>query len=850
MTQRPPFIFRLMLCSLFLPIIIGLCVLLYTLFFEPPDDNFWSHQGTMFGVPSTWLALALILLPFALWLWMLRSGNWRRPVLTAAVVYAVSFVLVMFELVEEQVPPDKRIINLYGNNGADVYCNGVHLGQTPLKIRVDELTAKVPQWDTPPEQRWYDDTDLEQILCTWSPWDDFRRERFEASKKLYEVNRNVSSTTSKAVKARREALLQHNAGCRYWWSYKIGDTQMAFRQRGGSYNLDRSFDKKSDYYFHEMYLDTSFSPSVNFHVQLLTDVLPELTPEQKADWDKQVLKHWQLLAQPLKRNLNWAETRHRRDKNEGLAELCKTALHSTARLKYALSNPPTEDECRRLLADWIKESIDDHNVFNFSYRDEERYPPEVSEDVLIPADINETMRKPLAEQWKKNKYRSENGWAPVAYFSAQNKSPDYFADFARWSATTGKARFALLDNESPNTVALFNTLLNRRSISELFTWQIYLYPAQIKTYSQVDNPLVESDMREYIVKALSDPHHDTNTRNAVEWAVTSAIFQRIDRENINKDDFSAWMTSLPLAASTKNLALRMLRFRSDGPLTFAEQLQKAAGRSALIETELTLDDAVKWFAENPGEGDIPTRGSLLLFLEAQEETITVNVLSDNSRNYYDETYSSTLFGNVVIRENPRNQQRWNDDMLAQSFVLALLRCDTPEGDPRVRELIRRIWKRSAHLVEKAISTEYGYGTVSFRRDRWYEFAVGAGSIYLPEYILDLYLSPENEAEVEVVGIDGKKEMVKFGRGMGSTMASTLALCESPKAGEILEKWVNEASGAERPHFERHLELWRTRDALRQRKMEVFQDLIAGRKVPDDLLLVQPVWIWKDGKYVQ
>jgi hypothetical protein len=33
-------------------------------------------------------------------------------------------------------------------------------------------------------------------------------------------------------------------------------------------------------------------------------------------------------------------------------------------------------------------------------------------------------------------------------------------------------------------------------------------------------------------------------------------------------------------------------------------------------------------------------------------------------------------------------------------------------------------------------------------------------------------------------------------------------------------------------------------------MSVFEDLIAGRIIPDDLLLPQPSWVWKDGQYVQ
>jgi hypothetical protein len=802
---------------------------------------------------------------------MLWKGNWRRPVLVAAVVYGTFFVVMTFGLVEEYTPPDKRTIYVYGIAGTDVYCNGVHLGQLTrrsFKIRVDELMAKVPEWDTPPEQRWYDDTAGNQRLVTWIPWDEFRRERFEAGKKLYAElyestsNRNASNTAhsaSKALQTRREALLKHDAGCRYWWSARHGDSQMAIFRPEGSYHRNHSFDQQSNY--HNIGIDHNFSPSVGLHAQLLVDVLPELTPEQKTDWDQHVLKHWSLLGEPLKGALDRTAARHRRDKNEPLTALYETALHSTARLKYGLSDPPTEDECRRLLADWVAESVEYRSGFSFDYDQETQYAPKVNYNVLLPADINETMRKPLAEQWR-NKWRrtkwSQNGLAPVAYYSWQNQSPAYFADFARWSATTRKARFALLDNESPNTVALFNTLLHRRSLMNLFNSQILLYPEQINTYSQVNNPLVEADMRKLIVDALSDPKHNTNSRSEVERRVVSAIFQRIYRENIDKDEFSAWIASLPIPASSKNLAQRILRLRNDRPLTFADRLQEAAGQSALVETELTLDDVVQWFNENP-------EGMLHQFFKEQEENILVD--AGFGQQNYREVYSGGLFGGGFVRiaDSNRREDQWHG--LPHCLALALLRSDTPEGNPQVRELIRQIWKRDWSTVGSAIATEYG--TVDIDLQQWNRFGYAVsqgpiyqGSIYLPEWILDLYLSSERVAPpVQSSEVPHYAPRVDYSPRVGEVViptyagwfsypGSTLAFCESPKAEEILEKWLNEVSEEAKKYPERCLEIWRTRNALRQRKMEVLQDRIAGRMSPDELLLPKPAWVWKDAKYVK
>ena len=47
-----------------------------------------------------------------------------------------------------------------------------------------------------------------------------------------------------------------------------------------------------------------------------------------------------------------------------------------------------------------------------------------------------------------------------------------------------------------------------------------------------------------------------------------------------------------------------------------------------------------------------------------------------------------------------------------------------------------------------------------------------------------------------------------------------------------------------------LETWRTRNVLRQTKMVVFEDLVGGRRIPDDLLFPSPLWVWREGHYVQ
>ena len=799
-----------------------------------PPEPFRTDYTVVLGIRTNWWIIAGSLFPFVLWLWMLWSGNWRRPVLTAALVYGTAFFVGMFEFefAKAHTPPEKRMIRLFGTEGTDVYCNGVHLGQLPLRIHVDELIAKVPEWDTPPLQRWYDDRVPEQRLCTWFPWDDFRRERFEASKELFGANNPLTVvTTPRAVRERQELLNKHDVDCRYWWSFRHGETQLAFLRMGNTGYLHRPFDDISDYYPQEF--SSAFSPSTDLHVQLLIDVLPELTPEEKADWDRHVLENWTLLGIHLKTALGQtAASVRRQDKNDPQVELYETALHSTALLKYNLSDPPTEEECRRLLADWAVDSIED-SAFRFTNNRYDMFfygassTPTVSDFLLMPAGIEETMRKPVAEQWKRNKFRFPNGWAPVAYFSWKGKSPDYFADFARFSAVTNEARLPMLENESLLTVALFRTLLHRREYWEYFNdLRVNLYPGRINTYSLVNNPLTEPEMREYIVKALSDPKHTELSRRELERSVMGAIYLRMDRPDIDRDELASWIASLPLPASSKSRAQRFLRFRPHEAMSFADQLQHAAGRQALIDTELTLADVFQWFAENP-------EGNVVQFLAELHEDMMVSEGEPRDMMFLRSGLWNTP---TAIGRVDDSESRWGN--LPQWFVLALLRSDTAEGNPQIRDLIRHLWKHDRSTLEEVIVNEYG-GLLRPLQPRRETFETGIAS-NVPDYILDLYFH-----EGEVVP-SGPQMMVS-----GFSFASVLATCDSPKAGLILEKWVAGSEGtAMRPQLERLLETYRARSALRQRKMEVFRDLAAGRVHPDDLLWQQSPWVWKDGEYVQ
>ena len=246
-------------------------------------------------------------------------------------------------------------------------------------------------------------------------------------------------------------------------------------------------------------------------------------------------------------------------------------------------------------------------------------------------------------------------------------------------------------------------------------------------------------------------------------------------------------------------------------------MQQVAGQEVLVETELTLGDIVQWFVNNP-------EGTINQFLTEHAEAISTNALFDGrNRPHFQDSFAVGFDGEIIFEDWSGNR-RGVQTSPQTNLVRAILRSDTPEGDPQVHDLIRLIWERSPDLINEAVLAEYG--TFTMQRGALVQ---GGGSHNLPDYLLDLYLETSN-VHLEI--------------------AQILAMGDSPKAGEILERWAPMVSDTSRQRLERMLEHWQIRNTIRQIKMQVFQDLVAGNMSPDDLLLPQPVWVWRDGRYVQ
>jgi hypothetical protein len=857
-TKRPPFIFRLMLSSLFLPIFISLIYVLILSIVQLPNESSILYRDLylIFGVPEAWFFLFIVTFPFLLGIWIFWSGQWRLPLFVAGTVYFGLILLGIIGYLVLYSPPEKRIIKWnFGNyEKTDVYCNGIYLGQTPFEIRVSELLEKVPEWTSPPKQQWYSkNTQTDHSSYTWFPWDDFRsKERFLETRELL----TFESPKQLSYVARKKLSDKYDTGCRYWWRFENNKSHLSVhKSTNGVYDYNQAFEEILEYHSP----NDIFSLFAPVHASLLVDVLEELTESEKNDWDKHVLKHWSLLSEPLTQGLREKIAKYlSKNPNDPHIKIFETALDSTARLKYGLSNPPTEEESRKLLTKWVDgasyfpfdKSFQLHIASNVGVETGNTCSPIAvanhTESPLIDAAIKligETIQKPLVEQWKKNYYRYDDSWVPLLYVAKTNQSAEYFNDFTRYFATTHDGRLELLENQNKLVIPLFKTFLYQKSIFNIIFNDNVTYQQvenRINFYGEVNNPLLEPIFREYIAHVLANPKYSESNRNRLNLSVLKIIFERIDREEVDKNGLDVWVASLPIPQRFKNVLIQKIRLKSNGSKSFSDLLQQAAGFEMLIETQITADDVNHWFAKNPD-------GTLDKFFQAFENEFELSEGIITKESYGNRT---KLIDGINVTENFDYKfgdvQTWYDmdgkfsgtDNLNRYLVTALLQTDTPETQKTIKQLCNNhegLW-----FVLQVIAGESWQHLTNL---------LATKSLYLNRSYLDISIDYPDYVFDALEGL-------KFENMPLSSLSLVLSFCPSPKAEQLLKKWsqmeeeVKEEYKTQKQNFANDLKFWRERKTIREQKKELFQKLVKEEITPNDLLPSPPPWIWTKDGYVQ
>jgi hypothetical protein len=861
-----------MLFSIFMPIFIF--VLLGTIKAITYSSNpLWSNDSKpLIEILMMWF-IFLFELTFPLWigLWIFWSGQWRLPFFISGIVCLGITLLGCVGYWENDVPPEERVITWSLDrqyDGTDVYCNGVYLGQTPLDIRVDKLKAKVPEWTSPPEQKWFSDN-----LYTWIPYDDFRsKERFEEVKKLF--NSETPSLSTPAFRKKLSAV--YEADCRYWWRFENNKNIII----ASTYqpNLHTTFEKIGSSYHADGH---AFSLSAPIHARLLFNVLGELTESEKNDLDRHVLKHWSTLRHPLIDNLMVASMKYRtKNPNDPRIKILETALDSTARMKYGLSDPPTEEECRKLLTTWMKESAN-YQSFQTNFEHDNmtgagaNIHAKNDEQPLIDAAIKlmgKTVQKPLAELWKENYRRTGREMFPLIYLSQTDRNAEYFDNFVHYSAASKIGYEELMANQDERVIPLFRTLLFQKTFPQRLVYlfkddddRCLLDQNYISFYGQVNNPLLEPVLFEYMNHALSRPKLSDSKRNDLNWLIVGTIQARIRQEIIDEKELTTRILSLQISRSSKDLLLKGIQNKlfkkqpdekeSDEAKSFSDLLQQAdaswffqqVGYSSrtFIKTQKTVEDVIRWFTENP-------EGTLDKFLRAFENDFELGYYN-NSVDYRGKNPLSitTSVEDIQVEKQPLHfyigQPIYIDDF-KRRLVTVLLKTNTPETQKIIKQLCNN--PKDSLTVWLAIREAYPTNLYDYSfTDRDANLIPNSDlvvyseiSIDCPDYIFDVL----EKLQSGVIDDD-----IYYEKGLTQgALSSFVVYCSSPRAGQLLEKWSQTEDKEQKQGFTENLKLWHKRKEIQEQKKELFHKLVEGKILPDELLTPQSPWVWKENGYVQ
>ncbi|MDR3181612.1 MAG: hypothetical protein LBT89_01615 [Planctomycetaceae bacterium] len=795
---------KLALFSLFLPFAPALGVFWYFILTFPPALE--QSATNMFGISSLywWLTFG-VAVPLLLGLWLLFSGNWRRPVMTAAVLYCALLGAFWYAITTHQIitPPDKCRITWeqHGLAGADVYCNGVLVGQLPLQIRVKELIDKVPQWNEPPEQSYYEDS-YGGTRMTWYPYDTFITERHQEIEALTVFlrshNADVSAKSDAAIK---EAVEKYWAGCKYWWRIESGNKPLAAQFRKSEYVRWYYTSVQVPDYGINANTQPWYPPAL-LHARILAEAVKDLNEQDKALWDKHVLKHWETLNGLLPYAIGGSQSIAGKEKKRLYA-----AFESTVRLKYGLSNPPTEEECRKLLKEWMSRDV-------FDFTNEQRRSQVTtnrawqSEQFFLERAVKlmgKAVDKPLDELWHSDYYRYPSGYAALVFAASINPEADCFDALLRYAAVTHNGLDTLLNCRDSRVVPLYRTLLYPKSIRSFLEGKRATYMEGLGRFNTVSNPLLEAEYREYIIAALKERDRGVNLPyELLARAVGQSIYMNTIMRSYDYDtaEWADWVASLPLDTHIKTPLVQYVRRYKAEPKTFNDFLFEITGHyRGKAVTEQTSQDILRWFEAHQGE------------------TID-KYLQENGKDY-------TRWKDDPLYSDSSGQYSGNPGRvidISSSIPAALYIMDTQES----RKAIEAMWSKNRMRIYEGVRAAliHRYGEIN-------PYGETALTAEIPDYFLER-LTKEPE--------------LSFG-----ILLPYIAACESPLAGEVLKKaeeWEAKKVKKEDNLVAYHYRLWQMRQQIQSKQKELYQQLITEKISPSDLLPPRKPHKWNGKEYVR
>ncbi len=726
-----------------------------------------------------------------------------------------------------RVEPEQRIIRLAGGpfpNGTDVYCNGVHLGQTPLEIRVGELKNKVAPWTAPPQQPWFQN--LPQPLYTWYPWDQFERERYEGRKML----------------GRDDSVLQFDARAQYWWKFEFQGSVFTVAEQIQAYTQTVSYDDIGGYY--PCFNVVALQPSVFAHRDVLADVMDKLDADEKHLWVEHVLKFYDLIG--LKISLKVEEGR-----------IHKEYFDTVARAAYGLSEQPTAEECRIAFEQMIEENDTmkgrrflwtesatyfpwGTNVYPYIYRNNNGLFPRAL--TLAPRAIRQmgdASVEPLHALLEK--YRcSGDERVPLLYAAQQQKNAILFGELARLYATTKTDLISLTANENALVVPLFADMLRRQPLCEFLLYGSREYGLTTKMYEvveSVDNPMLTPLIRAEFERLFSKYNpYDT------ESALTYYVMKCWMNEKTDRDELLRWVESLNIEQGFKDRVIKRVKTRLSFTLGDFQQGQIGIMLFPGKHPDLTFRQLADWLKENPEKmiEDFFVHMDPALNDAAKGKKIALLQILLTNQFIDDPDEAAEILRKVWA--DPRQRQDLMQALQRQFVVVGEINVPStfPAAERRyqIQQQLRRSNDSSSSSSNFDSPINFGglYGQFAFDSGSAEIRNEDTNRRFFEGWSLSKALYPI------FMELDDEELCVPIAR--------ELAAQDNPEALDVLRKW----SESENPRLKKAatetLHGLEFREKIRAESKALFLELATGKIQPDDLLPKPKPWVWREGRYVQ
>ena len=809
--KNEPLVMRLMLATIFLPVALVVIAVMWGSYVEVGDPEFFESRETVFGISADLLVIvSLIVIPMLCPLVVLWKGCWRAVLIVLAIVLLFYIIFGIGEF--SRVAPEDRWIDLTRGipEGADVYCNDVLLGQTPMKIRVGDLKAKVPAWTTPPDQADY--RYAVNPVYAYLPWDRFERDRYEEYRAL-----NLED---------KKAVQKYDAASKYWWKIerKGMSYHFAIMPRGYVYDQNNRFDHL------QAYSPMTNSVVVTSHSQgALQDVVilsyDQLNEKEKEVWSEYLCSLPTEFYSEMGERIDWL-TGGKNSSDKG-----REMLERIARKKYRFAENPDSAECRRILETVIAENKKTGSLqfgietlaFGCTLTSSSS-PGTLASYALgqLGTPATEPTRELLSRYW----YGSSNAMVPAVMVAENLKSPELFEDQVRFYATSSNTLASVFENRDERVLPLFRTMMNSMPLLSRFSKESEI-SGKISALTYILDDRMQPYIRDEIASITADEYYITG----YQWDLQNFISVRIRRNKDNKEqreEWLKWLDSLRInpqvKAEVKNNAntiivgshveyqgfLRMTGLQTSVSVTAHGDLSLVKPNTIISFkndnededeeiVQLTTTDLCKWLEENPEQEIADYFREYAPNMPKDVDVVRMSL----EKLVFD---NSPEAGKIL-------KQYWNDSE-KKELLLQTLRSNFSRWLTMKDAIDRDRDQIGMYLAQHPV--EYAW-MVEFKN--------------LNPVMMEIFNEIE-DAELCMIFIHIVSGKYK------------------PGVVELLEKWSESDDEKLRVNALVELDAARKLAAIHTQSRELLLRLAAGKMTPDDLMPKPQAWTWQDGKYVK